>query len=732
MAFYYKSSTNSDLHSSILLFLSIMILSVLPIPTYSSYFDFPSFSVNERMIHLEGDSFLVNSTDGFFVGGDDSWDLVNSTDGGIELTHEGFSAGRATYSEPVQLWDAPTGRVSDFDTQFSFRINQTSSEGPSDGLAFFLAPFGLGSKLQTISEYGGWGTLGLINETGENLFVAVEFDTYTNGWDPDHDRRSGPYHVGIDIKSLTSAVTEPLLTEDKVNLTHADQVTVWVNYNSTARNLSVYLVYNTDVVSNVYFQDLIVSYIVDLSKILPENVTVGFSASTQTGDRHKILRWRFYSSPLDVEEGKNPSNNNTNIYKGRDGETSERSSTSKSLLVGVAVGIGVLGCALGFAFFIWLKKRRTSRNLDDDTNFLSTDDEFEKETGPKRFTYSELAHATSNFDEAGKLGEGGFGGVYKGVLGDSSLDIAVKRISSESKQGKKEYQSEVKIISQLRHRNLVQLIGWCHERNELLLVYEFMPNRSLDKHLFRGENVLTWDVRHKIATGLASALLYLHEEWEQCVVHRDVKSSNVMLDSNFNPKLGDFGLARFVDHDLGSQTTVVAGTIGYLAPECIFTGKFNKESDVYSFGIVALEIACGRKPVEINKLNLVEWVWELYGNGKIVEAVDERLNRKFENQIQRIMVMGLWCAHPDPTIRPSIRQVVNILNDNESPLVKLPTKLPAPVFYAPPMNMCKLAFASAFGDYSNSQMEGSQCNCSSCSNSNLSQTTVPSASYSSS
>jgi serine/threonine protein kinase len=162
----------------------------------------------------------------------------------------------------------------------------------------------------------------------------------------------------------------------------------------------------------------------------------------------------------------------------------------------------------------------------------------------------------------------------------------------------------------------VQLIGWCHGRGELLLVYEFMPNKSLDTHLFTGESLLIWAMRYKAAQGLASALLYLHEEWEQCVVHRDIKSSNIMLDSYFNAKLGDFGLARLVDHLKESQTTVLAGTMGYMAPECVTTGKASKESDVYSFGIVALEIACGRKPIKHNapedQVVMIEWVWELY------------------------------------------------------------------------------------------------------------------------
>lgn len=145
---------------------------------------------------------------------------------------------------------------------------------------------------------------------------------------------------------------------------------------------------------------------------------------------------------------------------------------------------------------------------------------------------------------------------------------------------------------------LVQLIGWCHGRKEFLLVYEFTRNGSLDSHLLGKRSPLTWAVRYKIATGLASALLYLHEEWEQCVVHRDIKSSNVMLDSSFTAKLGDFGIARLMDQELDAQTTALAAPFGYLVPECLVDGKASKESDVCSFGAVALEIACGRKPVE--------------------------------------------------------------------------------------------------------------------------------------
>ncbi|GJT34991.1 L-type lectin-domain containing receptor kinase IX.1-like protein [Tanacetum coccineum] len=171
------------------------------------------------------------------------------------------------------------------------------------------------------------------------------------------------------------------------------------------------------------------------------------------------------------------------------------------------------------------------------------DNEFEMGTGPKRFTYHELARETGDFAENEKLREGGYGGVYRGFLKDSKMFIAVKKVSKSSKYGIKEYASEVKIVSRLRHKNLVQL--------ELLLAYEYMEIGSLDSHLFKAKSLLTWGTRYKIAHGLESALLYLHEEWEKCVLHRYIKSSNVMLDSNFNSKLGDFGLAKLVDHEKG-------------------------------------------------------------------------------------------------------------------------------------------------------------------------------------
>jgi len=318
------------------------------------------------------------------------------------------------------------------------------------------------------------------------------------------------------------------------------------------------------------------------------------------------------------------------------------------------------------------------------------DNMFEKGTGPRRFRYSELATAASFFSDDEKLGEGGFGSVYKGYLKDLDLRVAIKRVSKSSQQGRKEYISEVKIISRLRHRNLVQLIGWCHGGGELLLVYELMPNGSLNSHIHSQNNVLSWQLRHDIVLGVGSALLYLHQEWEQCVLHRDIKPSNILLDASFNAKLGDFGLARMVDHERQAHTTALAGTMGYMDPECMLSGSASTTSDVYSFGVVLLEIACGRRPIvvvqdseEYATMHLVQWVWEFFGRGRIIDAADTRLNGEFDgDEMERVMITALWCAHPDRTLRPSIRQAISVLR-MEAPLLNLPTNMPVATFMAP-------------------------------------------------
>ncbi|KAM0926793.1 hypothetical protein ACQ4PT_002994 [Festuca glaucescens] len=301
-------------------------------------------------------------------------------------------------------------------------------------------------------------------------------------------------------------------------------------------------------------------------------------------------------------------------------------SSRTGLVIGLSVGSVAFTILLGSLICISLRRRcrKQARILEEEReqqleegSFFDGDDpamedDFERGTGPKRFRYGELAIATDNFSDEKKLGEGGFGSVYRGHLKESNLEVAIKSL----------------------------------------------------KGLQAGEE----------------------GEWEQCVLHRDIKPSNIMLDASFAAKLGDFGLARLVDHGRVSHTTVLAGTMGYMDPECMMTGKTNAESDVYSFGVVLLEIACGRPPLvkaqhkDNDTIHLAQWVWDWYGRGTILETADERLEGEFiDKEMECVLIVGLWCAHPDRSLRPSIRQAINVLRF-EAPLPSLPERMPVATF----------------------------------------------------
>ncbi|CAN6210458.1 unnamed protein product [Urochloa humidicola] len=287
---------------------------------------------------------------------------------------------------------------------------------------------------------------------------------------------------------------------------------------------------------------------------------------------------------------------------------------------------------------------------------------------PRRYSYSEIAAATSGFSDERKIGRGGFGPVYRGCLPDEGCLVAIKVLqgSSLQQQGRREFEAEVKVMTRLRHRNIVQLLGWSDGQGSLMLMYEFVPNGSLDKNLYHPQRLLSWSDRYRIALGVGSAILYLHTECEQCVLHGDIKPANILLDHSFNAKLGDFGLARLVDHDAHSYTTqVVAGTPGYMDPEFVNSQRPCAESDIFSLGVVLLEIACGRRPTTAQSNGtpvLLNWVRGLYHANSIIAAADRRLTGEFdEEQMRRVLVAGLWCAHHDQSQRPSIALVMDLL-----------------------------------------------------------------------
>ncbi|XP_039173528.1 L-type lectin-domain containing receptor kinase IX.1-like [Eucalyptus grandis] len=626
-------------------------------------FHFPSFRMNDQRINFQGNASIVNSN-------------IQLTQG-EPLEDPTDAVGRATYYQPMQLWDSSTGNVTDFVSTFTFAIDSHKNHSRAEGMVFFLVPNG-----SQIPEHSG-RFLGLTNSnpntTNTSAFVAVEFDTFqqnlTNVWDPPCD------HIGIDVKSLTS-VNATCVSWMDYSIFHGQKFHATVTYNARAMSLSVLFGDNAENSTSLYYQPL------NLTEYLPEWVVFGFSASTgQFLEAHTIFTWEFKSGPHMFDT---PTCHATREKQG------------ESWYRGVIIGLSSLMSLILVAGFGWygykLKRNRNGQSREEE-DFRGIGEGFGQSKGPKKYSYKVLAGATNNFSNSRLLGEGGFGGVYEGHLDDVNSHVAIKKITPESNQGVKEYATEVKTIRHLRHKNLVELVGWCHERSKFLLVYEYMSNRSLDSHLFKDKVLLTWERRYNIAKGIALGLKYLHEDLKHCVVHRDIKSSNILLDTHFEAKLGDFGLARIVDHAKGSQTTVLAGTLGYLAPECIYTGKASRESDVYSFGVVLLEIACGRKVIDPraseDQVQLVEWAWELYGIGKLLNAVDLKLGENFDTrQMECLMIVGLWCAHPDPKERPPISKAITFLNFDASPPI-LPLKLPIPTYIVPPTSTPELSHISS-------------------------------------
>lgn len=285
------------------------------------------------------------------------------------------------------------------------------------------------------------------------------------------------------------------------------------------------------------------------------------------------------------------------------------------------------------------------------------------------FTLRQIKAATKNFDAANKIGEGGFGSVYKGLLSDGTV-IAVKQLSSKSKQGNREFVNEIGMISALLHPNLVKLYGCCVEGNQLLLVYEYMENNCVSSALFGRDasckSKLDWPTRRKICLGIARGLAYLHEESRLKIVHRDIKTSNILLDKDLNAKISDFGLAKLHEDDNTHISTRVAGTVGYMAPEYAMRGYLTAKADVYSFGVVALEIVSGKSNTNYRPkeefVYLLDWAYVLQERGSLLELVDPDLGSEYSSEEAMVMLnVALLCTNASPTLRPIMSQVVSML-----------------------------------------------------------------------
>ncbi|KAJ4703268.1 Cysteine rich receptor like kinase [Melia azedarach] len=322
---------------------------------------------------------------------------------------------------------------------------------------------------------------------------------------------------------------------------------------------------------------------------------------------------------------------------------------------------------------VFLRLRNSSK--ENKTHLFCKDTEDIISAESLQFDFSTIRVATDDFSDANKLGQGGFGSVYKGMLSNGE-QIAVKRLSKNSNQGDLEFKNEVVLVARLQHRNLARLLGFCLERKERILVYEFVPNASLDLFIFNPINRenLNWETRYKIVEGVARGLLYLHEDSRFRIIHRDLKASNVLLDSDMNPKISDFGMARLFEMDqTHSDTNRVVGTFGYMAPEYVMHGRYSVKSDIFSFGVLVLEIVSGQKRSsfgnEEETEDLLTYAWRNWNEGTALNLIDPKISSGPTSEMMKFIFIGLLCVQEGVSDRPSMASVVNMLNSETITLV---------------------------------------------------------------
>lgn len=578
-------------------------------------------------------------------------------DGLLQLTNRTQNVrGQAFYPRPLRFRSA-SGKPFSFSNTFVFGIIPEVSIVGGNGIAFVISRT-TDFSTATASQY-----FALFNDKNDgnssNHVFAVELDTVLNPEFKDINNN----HVGIDVNGLTSYNSTPAGYYDDNNglvfrsltLISDGVMQVWVDFDGEDMRLNVTLA----PMGMSKPSKPLLSSTVNLSTLMEDLMYVGFSSSSGGfHTAHYVLGWSFKMNG----EAKGLDYANLPLLP----VIISSNGSSKALAIWLPIAL-VLFMLCVVASVVFVKRRKKYAELLED---------WELEYGPHRFKYRDLFRATKGFREKGLLGAGGFGRVYRGVLPGSKLEVAVKRVSHESRQGMKEFVAEIVSMGQLRHRNLVQLLGYCRRKGELLLVYDFMPNGSLDMFLYdRTKPTLGWAHRFRIIRGVASGLLYLHEDWEQVVVHRDIKASNVLLDREFNGRLGDFGLARLYDHGTDPQTTHIVGTMGYIAPELGRTGKATTATDVFAFGAFLLEVACGRRPVqslEGEEKMLIGWILSSWQRGRILDTVDPRLGEDYcPIEAELVLKLGLLCSNPMPEARPSMRQVVQFLV-GDVPLPELP------------------------------------------------------------
>ncbi|KAG9155895.1 hypothetical protein Leryth_004154 [Lithospermum erythrorhizon] len=610
---------------------------------------------------LSFDNFVFNGFNASNLVRDGS--TIVKPSGVLKLTNDSkHVTGHAFFPTPIRLLNnssspsssSSPSNASSFSTTFVFLIVPSSDKNGGYGLAFTLSP---SPKFEGAQ---GDHYLGIFNDSNDgnpsNSIFLVEFDT-VDGHNEDSDTEGN--HIGVNNNGMNSIATEPASyhvngtnNKEEVDLQGGKPIQAWIDYDGLQKIVNVTIAPMSERKPVLP----LISQGIDLSSVVKENMYAGFSAATgEKASSHYILGWSFsvngVAEPLDLSKLPIPPTEK---------KSNSETPLTKTLIATLSVSLCILVGGLVATVY------RRVRNFE-------VLEEWELDS-PHRFRYKDLHTATKGFKSTELIGAGGFGEVYKGVLPSNDAEVAVKKISNNSRQGLREFVAEIESLGRLRHKNLVNLQGWCKLKNELLLVYDYIPNGSLDSLLYNltHDVVLTWEQRFHIIEGVAAGLLYLHEEWEQVVIHRDVKSSNVLIDREMNARLGDFGLARLHDHDKASHTTHVVGTIGYIAPELTRTGKASTSSDVYAYGILLLEVVCGKPPVryhpEHGQVILMDWVIECLHLGQLLDAIDPKLSSQYDSfaEMELVLGLGLLCSHPRQEARPTIRQVLAYLNRDEA------------------------------------------------------------------
>ncbi|KAL0843507.1 hypothetical protein Bca101_016752 [Brassica carinata] len=569
----------------------------------------------------------------------------------LQLTNNSdYQMGRAFYKQPVQF--------TSFSTHFVCALVPKPGVEGGHGLTFLV------STSLDFSHAQSTRYLGAFNASTVPHALAVELDTI---WNPEfNDIQGGVGHVGIDVNNpISIAVARPSYYSDtkgrneSLNLLSGNPIQVWVDYEGFVLNVSLAPLEVKKKPSRP-----LLSQPINFSDIFPNTskLFVGFSAATGNAvSDHYILWWSFSTS-----RGGGSSLQRLDISKlpqvphPKPLPAAHPGAPRKKLprwIIGLVAFLATVALAVLAGVCFHRRKK-----------FSEVSEAWEKEFDAHRFSYKSLYKATKGFSKDEFLGKGGFGEVYRGKL-PQGREIAVKRVSHNGDEGVKQFVAEVVSMRCLKHRNLVPLFGYCRRKRELLLVSEYMPNGSLDEHLFdEAKPVLSWPERLVVVKGIASALWYLHTGADQVVLHRDIKASNIMLDEEFNGRLGDFGMARFHEHGGSAATTAAVGTVGYMAPELITMGA-STGTDVYAFGVFMLEVTCGRRPVEPQlegeKRHMIKWVCECWKKDALLDAIDPRLGDEFSpEEVEMVMKLGLLCSNIVPESRPTMEQVVLYLNEN--------------------------------------------------------------------